>query len=104
VIAKVYVVHVGLRPFPARLRDTLTPSKLRTNPQLLECDRIFPFELIVIKPADITLQVVLLKILDRILSKVLCYYKLRTLATLGPELSYAIEVQLPLTLPVFLPS
>ena len=70
-IAIVYAVNTESRPFPTWLRDKLTASKLRSNPQLIERDRIFAFELGIIKGFDMPLQIGRVDILDRICSNVL---------------------------------
>ena len=55
VIAIVYAVNIESRMTPW-MRDKLTPGKLRTSPQLVECDtRVFP-ELGVMKVSDHALQ------------------------------------------------
>jgi len=84
--------------------DKLTPSKLRADPQLFSCDRTFVLKLILIKAGDIALQVRYIDILDRIFRKILCYYRLRILASLGHDLPYAFEVHLPVASRVSLPS
>jgi hypothetical protein len=99
VIAIVYAVNIESRPFPAGMRDKLTASKLRANPQLFQCGRIFAFELRIIKGFDILLQFGCIDILDWIIPKVLCYDRLRILAPLGPNLPYALKVYLPVGLP-----
>lgn len=91
-IAIVYAVNSELRTFPARLQDKLTASKPRTGPQLIPCDRIFSSELRIIKRSDIALQFWGIEILDRVFVEVLCYYRPQTLAQLGPNLPYALEV------------
>jgi hypothetical protein len=99
VVAIVYAVNIELRPFLALRRDILTASKLRANPQLIQCDRIFVFELRIIKVFDIPLQIGRIDVLDRIGPNVLCYDRLRILAPLAPNLPYALEAHLPVCLP-----
>ena len=70
-VAIVYAVKIELRPFLAPRRDELTASKLRSNPQLIERDRIFAFELGIIKGIDIPPQIGRIDILDRICPNIL---------------------------------